>query len=55
MTVPARMKANGNFSDTSLERLQYSGSVSINRVMSQGDAVDLESPLIRTRLKSRKT
>jgi len=36
------MRANGNFSDASLERLH---SVSINRVMSPSDAVDLESPL----------
>jgi len=36
------MKVNGNFSDTKLERLQ---SVSTNRVMGPGDAVDLESPL----------
>jgi len=36
------MKVNGNFSDTNLEWLH---SISINRVMSPGDAVDLESPL----------
>jgi len=39
--VPTRMKADRNFSDTKLERLQ---SISINRVMSPSDAVDLESP-----------
>jgi len=36
------MKVNGNFSETKLERLQ---SVSTNRVMSPGDAIDLELPL----------
>jgi len=50
--MPARMKANGNFSDASLERFY---SVSINRVMSlrndhknnvigPSDAVDLGGP-----------
>jgi len=46
--VPARMRVNGNSSDASLERLHsvsQSLSVSINRVMSPSDAVDLESPL----------
>jgi len=41
MIVPARMKANGNFSDASLERLH---SVSINGVMCPSDAVDLGRP-----------
>jgi len=36
------MKANGNFSDASRERLH---SVSINRAMNLSDAVPLESPL----------
>ena len=36
------MKINGNFSDTKLERLQ---SISINRVISPSDTVDLESHL----------
>jgi len=36
------MKVNGNFSDTKLERLQ---SISINRVISPSDTVDLESHL----------
>jgi len=36
------MRANGDFSGASVERLH---SVSINRVMSPIDAVDLESPL----------
>jgi len=40
--VPARMRANGNFSDVSLERLH---SVSVSRGMSLSYAVDLESPL----------
>jgi len=34
--MPARMKANGNFSDASVERL--------NRMMSPSDAVDLGRP-----------
>jgi len=37
------MRANGNFSDANLEQLH---SVSINRVMSSSDVVDLESPLV---------
>jgi len=36
------MRANGNFSDVSLERLH---SVSVSRGMSLSYAVDLESPL----------
>ena len=35
------MKTNGNFSDTSLERLH---SIKINRMMSPSDAVDLGRP-----------
>jgi len=42
MIVPARMRANENFSDASLELLH---SVKVHRVMSPSDAVDLESPL----------
>jgi len=38
----ARMKVNGNFSDTNLERLR---SISTNRAMSPSDVVDLESSL----------
>jgi len=37
------MRANGNFSDTSLERLH---SVCIRCVMSPSDGVDLESPMV---------
>jgi len=36
--MPARMKANGNFSDAGVERFH---SVRINRMMSRSDAVDL--------------
>jgi len=36
--MPARMKANGNFSNVSVERLH---SVRINCMMSPTDAVDL--------------
>jgi len=39
--MPARMKANGNFSDESGERFY---SVITNRMMSSGDAVDLSYP-----------
>jgi len=39
--MPARMKLNGNFSDPNVERLH---SVTINRVMSTSDAVDLGRP-----------
>jgi len=39
--MPARMKANGNFSDTIPEQLH---SVKINRMISPSDAVDLGSP-----------
>ena len=42
MILRARMRANGNFSDISLERLH---SVSIKFVMSPSDAIDLEWPL----------
>jgi len=44
--VPARLRANRNLSDASLERL-HSVSVSINPVMSSSDAVDLEWCLIK--------
>ena len=43
MIVQARMRANGNFSDTSLALLH---SVSIKCVMSPRGAVDLDSPLV---------
>jgi len=39
--MPARMKANENFSDASVE---WFYSVRINRTMSPGDAVDLGRP-----------
>jgi len=39
--MPARMKENGNFSDTSVERFY---SVRINSMKSPGDAVDLSRP-----------
>jgi len=39
--MSARMKADGNFSDASVERLY---SVRINRMMSPSDAVDLDHP-----------
>jgi len=39
--MPAKMKVDENFNATKLKRLQ---SISINRVMSPSDAVDLESP-----------
>jgi len=39
--MPARMKANGNFRDTGVERFY---SVKINRMMSPSDAVDLGHP-----------
>ena len=41
MTMPVRMKANGNFSDAGGERFY---SVRINRMMSSNDAVDLDRP-----------
>jgi len=40
--MPSRMKANGNFSDTRVERLIQ--SVRINRLMSPSDALDLDRP-----------
>ena len=46
--VPPRMRANGNFSDASLE---WFYSVSINRAMSPSNTVDLELPLILTQFK----
>jgi len=39
--MPVRIKANGNFSDTSVERFC---SVRINRMMSLSNAVDLGRP-----------
>jgi len=39
--MPARMKANENFSDANVERFY---SVRINRMMSSSDAVDLARP-----------
>jgi len=39
--MPARMKANENLSDTSVERFY---SVRINPMMSPSDAVDLDRP-----------
>jgi len=39
--MPSRMKANGNFSDASVERIY---SVSIICVMSPSDAVDVSCP-----------
>ena len=39
--MPARMKANANVSDASVERFY---SVRINRTMSPSDAVDLDRP-----------
>jgi len=39
--MPARMKANGNFSDAKVERFY---SVRINRMMSPSHAVDLARP-----------
>jgi len=39
--MPARMKANGNFSDASVERFC---SVTINRMMSLSNDVDLGRP-----------
>jgi len=39
--MPARMKANGNFSDASVERFF---SASINRMISPSDADDLGRP-----------
>jgi len=40
--MPARMKANGYFSDSSFERFY---SVKINRMISPSDTVDLEYSL----------
>ena len=42
--MPARIKANRNFSDASLERFY---SVRVNRMMSPSDAVDLGRPSYR--------
>jgi len=39
--MPARMKANGNFSDASVEQFY---SVTINRMISPSDADDLDRP-----------
>jgi len=43
--VLARIKANGNFNDASLERLHSVSGLGINGVLSLSDAFDLESPL----------
>ena len=43
--VLARIKANGNFNDASLERLHSVSDLGINGVLSPSDAFDLESPL----------
>jgi len=43
--VLARIKANGNFNDASLERLHSVSGLGINGVLSPSDAFDLESPL----------
>jgi len=39
--MPARMKANGNFRQASLERFY---SIRINRMISPSDAVDVDRP-----------
>jgi len=46
--VPTTMRANGNFSDASLEWLHSVGGIGINRVTSTSDAFDPESPLVQT-------
>jgi len=43
--VLARIKANGNFSDASLERLHSVSGLGINGVLSPSVAFDRESPL----------
>jgi len=43
--VVARIKANGNFNDASLERLHFVSGLGINGVLSPSDAFDLESHL----------
>jgi len=43
--VLARIKANGNFIDASLERMHSVSGLGINGVLSPSDAFDLESPL----------
>jgi len=43
--VLARIKANGNFNDASLERLHSVSGLGINGVLSPSDAFDLESLL----------
>jgi len=43
--VLARIKANGNFIDASLERLHSNSGLGINGVTSPSDVFDLESPL----------
>jgi len=40
------MRANGNFSDASLELLHSVNDLGVNRVMSPSDAFDLDSPLV---------
>ena len=44
MVVPARMKANGNFSDASVEQFYSVSMKVIYRMMSPSDAVDLGRP-----------
>jgi len=43
--VLARVKANRNFNDASLERLHSVSGFGINGVLSPSDAFDLDSPL----------
>ena len=43
--VVARIKANENFNDASLERFHSVSGVDTNGVLSPSDAFDLESPL----------
>ena len=45
MIVLARIKANENFIDASLERLHSVSGLGINGVMSLSDTFNLESPL----------
>jgi len=45
--VVARIKANGNFNDASLERLHSVSGLGINGVLSPSEAFDLDSPLNR--------
>jgi len=43
--VLARIKANGNFNDASLERLRSVSGLGMNGMLSSSDAFDLKSPL----------